>query len=606
LHLLDSEGAETDDEAHATRTHSRRVEAASLLLARLGPGGRGGEMDGRDGRSPLHRTLCATLARALDALVREGACEPVDLLLVAATRLGDPSDVTTLAEASMDPDVEGVLRAWARFMRSSTDVPESVSPSVSNEERLESPNAMKIESMLELAAALGDDGSGRAEGLRAVIVRMARALKQIAAIEGRSSVDGLGGAFDALASAAHAWAQIEAGARLRVLGTANEDEAPSSGVAVTAAGRLSAGLLRIGEEDPQEARNAVKDGVDDLRRLLPAPVTRVVADVLQHAAALPLVPETGPSKKSGLLLEQQLPAWLGPRRSIGGFFVVRPLGGGAAASVFVARRLEERNVAGAEEFALKVPDYDGAAARSLSESEFSSFFRGEATALLGLPPQENLARFVTFDLGAKPKPILVMELIEGPTLERFIAASEGTQGVRAARAFGILDGVLAGLEAMHRHALGHLDLKPSNVVLRGGHTPTLVDFGLAGRVIRPGCATGPYGAPEVWGVVPEDYRGEPSPMAADVYAFGALAYEVFTGRTLFEADSEVAIIGKHLSHDGHPPDLDRLAHIRPLVELLEHTLRHDPRQRWSVSQVRAALRAIAKVAGDFPWPLAAA
>lgn len=608
LHLLDSEGAEREDEAQASRTHARRIEAAGLLFARLG----------MDGRGPLHRTLCATLARALDALVREAACEPVDLLLVSATRLDDAADVATLAEASMDPDVEGVLRAWARFVRQSNEEepvplvervshpPDSEPLSARTEERAGTPVAQKIESLLELAAALGDDGSGRAEGLRAVLVRMARALKQIAALEGRSSIDAASHAFDALAGAAHAWSQIEAGARHRVLGAVPEDDAPSSSLAVSAAGKLSAGLLRLGEQDPHEARNAAKDGVDELRRLLPPPVVRLVADVLQSVAELPFVPEAGPSQRSDLMLDQQLPAWLGPRRTIGGFYVVRPLGGGAAASVFVARRIEERNHADAEQFALKVPDYDGAAARSLSEAEFSSFFRGEATALLGLPPSENLARFVTFDLGAKPKPILVMELIEGPTLERFVAASEGAQGVRAARAFEILDGVLAGLEVMHRHAIGHLDLKPSNVVLRGGKIPTLVDFGLAGRVIRPNCATGPYGAPEVWGVLPDDFRGEPSPIAADVYAFGALAYEVFTGHTLFDADSEVAIIGKHLVHDGHPPELDRLAHIRPLVELLEHTLRHDPRKRWSVSDVRAALRAIAKVAGGFPWPLAAA
>lgn len=611
LHLLDSEGAESDDEAHSTRTHARRVEAAALLFARLG----------KDGHSPLHRTICATLARALDALVREAACEPVDLLLVSARRLDDPSDVATLAEASMDPDVEGVLRAWARFMRASNEEEPmplvtgrpSVPPisdddldSARIEDRIATPLAAKIESLLELAAALGDDGSGRAEGLRAVLVRTARALKQIATLEGRSGVDGVSNAFDTLAGAAHAWLQIESGAKLRVLGPSDDDEPPASSFAVAAASRLSAGLLRLGDEDLREARDAVRDALDELRQLLPMPVVRVVADVLMHCAELPFVPEAGPSARSDLRLEQQLPAWLGPRRSIGGFYVVRPLGGGAAASVFVARRLEERNLPNAEQFALKVPDYDGAAARSLSEAEFSSFFRGEATALLGLPPSENVARFVTFDLGAKPKPILVMELIEGPTLERFITASEGAQGVPASRAFDILDGVLAGLEVMHSHALGHLDLKPSNVVLRSGKTPTLVDFGLAGRVIRPGCATGPYGAPEVWGVLPEGFKGEPLPMAADVYAFGALAYEVLTGHTLFDGDSEIAIIGKHLIHDGHPPGLDRLAYVRPLMELLEHTLRHDPRQRWTVTQIRGALRAIGKVAGNLPWPLAAA
>ncbi|MBI2393397.1 MAG: serine/threonine protein kinase [Deltaproteobacteria bacterium] len=616
LHLLDDEGADREVETRATRAHERRVQAASLLFARLG----------MDGRSPLHRTLCATLARALDGLVREGVCEPVDVMLVSGARLDDPSDVGTLAEAAMDPDVESVLRAWARFIRVSTDeepvqlLSERASGPPSGdehdlardltrdlartEERIAPSLAAKIEGLLELAAALGDDGSGRAEGLRAVLVRLARSLKQLSAIEGREGFERAGSAVDTLAGAAHAWAQIEAGARLRVLGSGDEDEPPASNVAVAAAGRLAAHLLRVGERDPIDARAAVHESLAELRRLLPPPVLRVVAEVLQAAAELPWQPLSGRLAQA-VAIEHQLPAWLGARRTVGGFYVVRPLGGGAAASVFVARRIEERNVADAEQFALKVPDYDGAAARSLSEAEFMDFFRGEAAALLGLPPSPNLARFVTFDLGARPKPILVMELIEGPTLERFIATGEGASGVRAERAFGILDGVLAGLEVMHSHAIGHLDLKPSNVILRSGHTPTLVDFGLAGRVIRPGCATGPYGAPEVWGVLPDDFQGEPSPMAADVYAFGALAYEVLTGRTLFDADTEVAIISKHLVHDGHPPELARIAHIRPLVELIEHTLRRDPRDRWTVPQVRSALRAIAKIAGGFAWPLVA-
>ena len=100
---------------------------------------------------------------------------------------------------------------------------------------------------------------------------------------------------------------------------------------------------------------------------------------------------------------------------------------------------------------------------------------------------------MTFDAATKPKPILVMELVEGTRCDQLL----GSRLLTIPRALSLLDGVLAGLEAMHSVNVGHLDLKPSNVILRDGTTPVLVDFGLAGRNIRPGCATGSYGAPEV-------------------------------------------------------------------------------------------------------------
>src|SRR6185436_16989670 len=176
-----------------------------------------------------------------------------------------------------------------------------------------------------------------------------------------------------------------------------------------------------------------------------------------------------------------LPYWLLPRRTIGAFYVVRALGSGGASSVFVARRIEERNSADAEVFALKVPDYDPTTARSLSEQEFLQLFREEAGALLTVPQHPNLARFVTFDLAARPKPILVMELIKGLSLDRLVRR----RALTTERAFAYLDGILAGLEAMHAAGIGHLDVKPSNVILREGDTPVLVDFGLSGRQLRP-------------------------------------------------------------------------------------------------------------------------
>ncbi len=255
------------------------------------------------------------------------------------------------------------------------------------------------------------------------------------------------------------------------------------------------------------------------------------------------------------------------RRTLGGFYVHRQIGGGAAGTVFVVTRAEERNDPQADRFALKVPDYDATAARSLSEADFLKLFRDEAGALLALPEHENLARFVTFDAGARPKPILVMELVQGARCDKVIASRlltlEGS--------FGLLDGVLAGLGAMHGVGVGHLDLKPSNVIVREGLKPVLVDFGLAGRHLRPGCGTSSYGAPEVWGVLPDN--GNATPMAADLYSFGCLAYEVLTGETLFDAPNEVALITAHLMHDGLPAPIKKLAD-RPVTAGVAAVLRH--------------------------------
>jgi serine/threonine protein kinase len=219
---------------------------------------------------------------------------------------------------------------------------------------------------------------------------------------------------------------------------------------------------------------------------------------------------------------------------------------------------------------------------------------------MAVPAHPNLARFVTFDLSARPKPILVMELVEGTVFERTLAAGVFDMP----RAFKVMDDVLAGLEAMHGVGVGHLDIKPSNIVVRRGDEAVLVDFGLAGRHIRPGCATGPYGAPEVWGVVPPGAK--PTPMMADVYAFGCFAYETMTGRVLFDATSEMEQIAMHLAHDGMPAplrDLQKRPGSESLVEFLFSTLRQDARARPTVTELRAQLPGLARELGRKTWPL---
>jgi len=157
----------------------------------------------------------------------------------------------------------------------------------------------------------------------------------------------------------------------------------------------------------------------------------------------------------------------------------------------------------------------------------------------------------------------VMELVEGRTLHEELEAATMT----TARALEILDGVLAGVDAMHATGVGHLDLKPDNVILRRGTgAATLVDFGLSGRTVRKKCGNPLYSAPEVW----NDERQPESAFAADAYSFACFAFETLTGRVVFDHEDVFQIIRMHLSHDGLPPAIAELRAYHRMTGRMSH------------------------------------
>jgi serine/threonine protein kinase len=171
------------------------------------------------------------------------------------------------------------------------------------------------------------------------------------------------------------------------------------------------------------------------------------------------------------------------------------------------------------------------------------------------------------------------------------------------RALISLDGILAAVEAMHGAGVGHLDVKPSNVILRDGQTPVLVDFGLSGRQLRPGCGTLEYCAPEVLGLVESK-----TPQPADMYAFACTAFEALTFELLFDAEDETSILAAHVAHDGWPDKLARLAHLPDSAEvarLLAACLRREPKNRPTASQARRALRDLTAKLSSVSFPLGA-
>ena len=591
LHLVDSDISDTDEPTPESR--GRRLHVFKLLAQRALA----------DAPSPLRRLLCATLARAADALAREQVAELSDVFVAVLWSLSSASDLRALAEACMVPEFKEVFASAAQVPRALAE-----RGGQADEHGL-------VENLRDVAEALPPGSSARVEGLRRAVLGITRILETLnEAVSLKEIHRGENGAvLDRLASAITYAARLCGGAMRRT--GLRENYFPSS--SKRALRRLEAWIERALIERDEGVEAAAAAAAEAVRQDLPPLFAEVVARVLMRVGRLPREPRpsgeiTHVTKRKSQL---HLPAWLPPSRIVGGFFVVRPIGTGGGGSVFVARRSEERHEEGAETFALKVPTYTGAAARTLSEEEFMQLFREEAGALLTLPRHANIAGFVTFDAGARPRPILVMELVQGSTLESLVDG----RALTMRQSIDVLDGMAAGLQAMHDAGLAHLDVKPGNIILRtqrdlavprrprsdARQVPVLVDFGLAGRKVRPGCGSPYYGGPEVWDT--SSFGERVDPRATDVYAFSCLAYELLTGNPLFAGENLPAIFTAHLSHDGGPVGLEwmrKQERHRPLAELLSAGLARQPGKRLGIKEMRARFLGVAKDGlSGATWPL---
>ncbi len=184
------------------------------------------------------------------------------------------------------------------------------------------------------------------------------------------------------------------------------------------------------------------------------------------------------------------------------------------------------------------------------------------------------------------RPYFTMEFVEGGSLAEWIAGTP-----RPARQAAELMATLAdAIDAAHRGGIVHRDLKPSNVLLTDDGTPKIGDFGLARRLevgpslTQSGAAVGTpsYMAPEQ----AQGRSGEAGP-AADLYALGAVLYELLTGRPPFRAESAAETLHQVITRDPVPPSRLNAKVPRDLETICLKCLRKETRLRYATAAALA-------------------
>ena len=267
--------------------------------------------------------------------------------------------------------------------------------------------------------------------------------------------------------------------------------------------------------------------------------------------------------------------WL-PGLRLGAYEILAPLGAGGMGEVYRARDTKLRR-----EVAIKVLPRE-------FERNFARLARFEREAHV-LASLNNRRIAAIYDLeefqGVR---FLVLELVEGPTLADRIARGPIPQD----EALAIASQVIEAMEYAHERNIVHRDLKPANIKVTPEGDVKVLDFGLAKALSDPAPATDSADSPtldigrtEIGMILgtpaymsPEQASGKPADRRADIWSFGAVLYEMLTGKRAFEGESVSHTLASVLKLE---PDLNALPASTPAAirNLIRRCLTKDPRQR---------------------------
>ena len=270
---------------------------------------------------------------------------------------------------------------------------------------------------------------------------------------------------------------------------------------------------------------------------------------------------------------------------LGPYEIVAAIGAGGMGEVYKARDTRlDRTVA------VKV-----LAAGVASDPEFRERFDREARSISALDHPHICA---LYDIGEhEGLAYLVMQHLEGETLAARL--QRGPLPLDHALTYAIQ--IAGALDQAHRRGIVHRDLKPGNVML----TKTgarLLDFGLAKAAppaVSGTAATALADSPRVGGLpltaqgailgtfqymAPEQIEGRAVDARADIFAFGAVLYEMVTGRRAFEGPTQASLIAAILERE--PPSLATIAPMTPpqLDHVVRRALAKNPDDRWQIAR----------------------
>jgi len=256
---------------------------------------------------------------------------------------------------------------------------------------------------------------------------------------------------------------------------------------------------------------------------------------------------------------------------------------GGMACIYEALDLET-----GQSIAVKVPFL-----RFESDPTFYSRFQREENIGLTL---DHPGVLKILSVGAeKSRPYIAMEYLEGQTLTKRIRQASPLPEAEAVRiAIAICD----TLDYLHRKGVVHRDLKPENVMLCNDGTIRLMDFGIAksqdSRRLTFGSFSAPMGTPDY--IAPEQVQGKRGDSRTDIYALGAMLYEMTTGVPPYDGDNIYVVMNARLSDDPEAPRSRNPVLSPQIEEIILHALERNPSKRFpSAAAMRSELKDYSEV-----------